>query len=222
FITYKPKQPLKRDFYFVGIGVSDYKDNDYDLKYAAKDIKDMAQALKLRYNNIEIDTLLNENATVDNIMKLQQKLQNTTEDDIVILAFCGHGVLDEEFNWYFATHQMDFKQPKTYGLSYDVLQGLTGSIKARQKLITLDACHSGEIDTEDTEFSENNIASETKVNAYKRGSSALSTKNDSQSTYTLMKQLFSDLESNGTVTISASGGLEYAFESKDYQNGVFT
>lgn len=38
-----------------------------------------------------------------------------------------------------------------------------------------------------------------------------------------MKQMFSDLESsNGTVVISASGGLEYAFEGGAYQNGAFT
>ena len=40
--------------------------------------------------------------------------------------------------------------------------------------------------------------------------------------YDLMKDLFADLNSSGIIITSASSGLGYAIENKEYQNGVFT
>jgi hypothetical protein len=41
--------------------------------------------------------------------------------------------------------------------------------------------------------------------------------------FELSKQLFTDIkQTNGTIVISASGGLEYAIESNNLRNGIFT
>lgn len=43
------------------------------------------------------------------------------------------------------------------------------------------------------------------------------------SSYELMQNTLSNLNgSNGTVIVSATGGMEYAFESREWNNGVFT
>ena len=43
------------------------------------------------------------------------------------------------------------------------------------------------------------------------------------SSYELMQNTFSDLSgSNGAIIVSAAGGMEYAFESREWNNGVFT
>ncbi len=208
--------------YFIGIGVSEYANQAYNLKYAAKDIRDLSAALKERYPDIIIDTLLNEQVTVSNILQLKERLAKTGVNDQVLISFCGHGVLDKELNWYFATSDMDFEDPAAKGLSYDLLESLSSGVNARQKLVTIDACHSGEIDVEEVDRSGPAVVA-TNVTAFARGSEVVKSKTGGQSTYALMKELFSDIESgNGTVVISASGGMEFAFEDAKYQNGVFT
>jgi len=43
------------------------------------------------------------------------------------------------------------------------------------------------------------------------------------SSFEMMQQLFTDLSgNNGSVVISAAGGMEYALESGQWNNGVFT
>lgn len=216
--------------YFFGIGVSNYENDDFDLKYSSKDVRDMAKVLSGRYPNIDISLLLDSEVTIENINGLKQKLSQIQTDDIVIFSFCGHGVLDKDYNWYFATHDLDFTNPKKRGFSYDNLISLTQDIKSRQKLVTIDACHSGEVDTDDIDTENLNINHQHdekeggQVVVTKRGAEAVEiSKNRETTSFALMKQMFSDLESsNGTVVISASGGLEYAFEGGAYQNGAFT
>ena len=221
-IVHEPPTPTEMKTYFIGIGVSEYQNKDYNLKYAAKDIKDLSATLKERYPDIVIDTLLNENVTLPNILQLKERLNKADVNDRVIISFCGHGVLDDDLNWYFGTSDMDFENPAGKGLPYDLLESLTTGVKARQKLVTIDACHSGEIDTEEVKGSEV-VSVEGNVKGFARGSKVVQSKSKSKSTYALMKELFSDIESgNGTVVISASGGMEFAFETKEYQNGVFT
>lgn len=216
--------------YFFGIGVSDYKNDKFDLKYASKDIQDMSKSLSDRYPNIDMNIILDKDVTIENLKKIKQKLAETQIDDIVIISFCGHGVLDKDYNWFFATHDLDFDNPQKRGFSYDDLTELTNNIKSRQKLITIDACHSGEVDIEDIQTENKDINhqkeenSEGKVTATKRGAIATKlTKDGGKTSFELMKQMFSDLESsNGTIVISASGGMEYAYEGGNYNNGVFT
>lgn len=217
--------------YFFGIGVSNYKDSNFNLRYAAKDVKDTEEAFKSRYSNIETTLLIDEQVTVENIKKIKQKIASAKTDDLVIIAFCGHGVLDKEYNWYFATHDLDFSQPQKRGFSYNDLMELTSTIECRQKLVTIDACHSGEIDSEEISTQKTDSTQKLpevikigEVVATKRGSEANSVTQDGGTTsFALMKEMFSDLESsNGTVVISASGGMEYAFEGGNYKNGVFT
>lgn len=43
-----------------------------------------------------------------------------------------------------------------------------------------------------------------------------------QNSFELMKELFSDFNTNGTQVISAASGDSYALESAEWQNGVFT
>ncbi|MAZ26574.1 MAG: hypothetical protein CL868_05780 [Cytophagaceae bacterium] len=218
-VLYQPRELKEPKVYFVGIGISDYDDDNYDLKYAAKDIRDLTYTLKERYPNIIVDTLLNKDFNMANFESLKKKLAKANIDDKVIISLCGHGVLDEDLNWYFAPANMNFSNPAAQGLTYDKLKSLASVVKSRQKLITIDACHSGELDTEDQSIASGSPV----VKGYQRGSVSLKRKNDAPSAFALMKEIFSDLSTtDGTVVISAAGGMEFAYESQDYKNGVFT
>jgi WD40 repeat protein len=209
--------------YFIGIGVSTYKDSEFNLKYAEKDVKDLGKAMEEK--NAEVILLTNENATRENILKLKEKLMKTGVNDKVIVSLSGHGLLGKDLDFYYATFDVDFKHPEKNGLLYEDLENLLDGIPARNKLILVDACHSGEVDkTENIQLTEGK-PKEGVTGTAARGSALIVDSNSVglDNSFELMQDLFRDISSgNGAVVISAAGGLEYALESAQWNNGVFT
>ena len=74
---------------------------------------------------------------------------------MVIIFIAGHGILDENYNYFFATHDIDFNKPGEKGLPYEALESLLANTKAYRKLLIMDTCHSGELDKEEVEESKN-------------------------------------------------------------------
>ena len=230
--TTKPLKTPKT--YFFGIAVSRYKDSTMNLRFATKDVSDLAAMFGRIQNNYEADTLIDEMATKENILKLREKLMQTTVDDKVIISVNGHGMLDGNKDFYFGTYDIDFKDPAGRGLKYEDLEALLDGIPARKKLILIDACHSGALDKDeliarqkkDTIIVNKSVADTGIVKGITvRGTviQSSSTTVDANSSYELMQSLFADLSAgNGAVIISAAGGMEYAFESDSWNNGVFT
>jgi WD40 repeat protein len=223
--TYKTTVQPKT--YFIGIAVADYQDSAMSLTYSAKDVRDLAATFKKINVNAEIDTLINVNANKENILALRNKLLQTNINDKVVMAVTGHGLLSDSLDFYYATYDIDFKNPVKRGLKYEDLENLLNEIPARQKLLLIDACHSGALDRE-TLLAQNPVVKNSQGDVVK----ALGTRSSIKikpgkvslnNTFELMQNLFADLSgNNGTVVISAAGGLEYAFESPKWNNGVFT
>ena len=237
-VVYHPKVEEKPNLYIIAVSVSDYGNEKINLKYAQKDGRDIVDLftttkyLNKQYNNIYIDTLFNSNATLLNFLNLRKKLISTKVNDKVIVFFSGHGVLDQDLNFYFATTDIDFKNPQEKGISFTQIEAFLDSIPARQKLLLLDACHSGEVDKgvlspgfvekqEVLDSIENN-----QVFAYNTKSISLNiaqTGLGMNNSFDLMKEMFVGLDKGtGSVAISAASGLGYAIESNKWQNGVFT
>lgn len=218
------KKPTK--LYYIGIGVSKYKDSTMNLRFADVDVRSLTKLFKENFKTrLVIDTLTNQNATKNNILALKEKLKETTINDIVIVSFSGHGLVDDTNNFYFASHDINFRKPQENGLSYQDIQGLLNDIPARKKLLLLDACHSGEIDNEEDlkniKFSNENITATIPKGV--KTAKPINTQIGVQKSFELMQSLFYDLDrGNGSFVISAAGGKEYAYESKEWNNGVFT
>ncbi len=238
-ITYEPKQPTKPNLYIVALSVSEYQQNEMNLKYAIKDGRDIAnlyaQNTNNTYDSVYIDTLFNSDATLDNVSAIKQKLLKSNVDDQVILYVSGHGLLDDNLDFYFASHDMDFSNPALRGISYETLEGLLDSIPARKKLFMMDACHSGEVDKEDlTEDSDSTqlLADGTRKSGVKtysyKGARVLTSGDNTnklglQNSFELMQELFTNLNrGSGAMVISAAAGDSYALESNEWNNGVFT
>jgi uncharacterized caspase-like protein len=64
---------------------------------------------------VVVDSLINNRATKENIELLRDKFMKTSVDDQIILFISGHGLLDENLDFYFATYDIDFKNPATRG-----------------------------------------------------------------------------------------------------------
>jgi WD40 repeat protein len=230
--TYKPAEKMKT--YFIGMAVSNYRDSSMNLRYAAKDVRDLASFFSGLIKNCEVDTLIDEKVTRENIISLRQKLMNTTVNDKVIISVNGHGLLSDSLDFYFATHDVDFDKPQERGLKYEELEALLDGIPARKKLLLIDACHSGALDKEEILARQKDkqiMLTDTSADkgiitgVAARGIIIDRQQNviDANSSYEVMQNLFADISSgNGAVIISAAGGMEYAFESDKWNNGVFT
>jgi uncharacterized caspase-like protein len=227
FEVVRDSPPVKPDLYVIAIGVSSYQQSEFSLKYAAKDAEDLAHLLEKQrgqFAQIKSLKLINEEATREKILSTKDFLMQSKVDDQVILFVAGHGLLDDKLDWYFATHDVDFENPSARGVSYDELEGLLDGIPARKKLFLMDACHSGEVDKEASVLITANITDGGAVKS--RGFKGKKVEKKSlglQNSFELMQQLFADLnKGTGAMVISSAGGAEYAFESSEWNNGVFT
>jgi len=120
---------------------------------------------------------------------------------------------------------MNFINPSDGGLPYEVLEGLLDGIPCRKKLLFMDTCHSGELDTEDVKVAEADTKSSGSV-AFRSAGAVVQYKEDGfglQNTLELSKSLFGDLrKGTGATVISAAGGTEFALEGVNSSNGLFT
>ncbi len=234
-VNYEPRTTVNAKSYVITISVSEYQNSHYNLKYAVKDGRDMA-GLFLTQPGAIIDTIFNSNVTRKNILALKQKLMKTNVDDQVIIYVSGHGLLDNNFDFYFATYDIDFKNPAINGILYDNLEGLLDGIPARKKLLLIDACHSGEVDKDEIEEKNSPLllADGSKGVLKTYGYKGLSNSNDEEDTnnhsefeqknsFELMQDLFANLSrGTGANVISAAAGTGFALESAEWNNGVFT
>ena len=214
---------VKPDLHIVTIGVSNYKDSDYNLDYASKDATDVANLFHghyERYNRIHLHKFTDALAQREQILGIREKLEQSKINDEVIIFAAGHGLLDEKLDYYFATHDIDFQNPSGRGLKYEELEGLLDGIPARKKILFIDACHSGEVDKEETEL----VKSELARNGVKvRGFAQKPQPNGIDNVFELMQELYADLRrGTGAMVISSAGGMEFALESEKWKNGVFS
>lgn len=225
-INYAPKQTKQPDLYLFTIGVSEFEQQDRNLKFATKDAKDLVAKFKKskQFGKVHTLELYNEEASVANINQANDFLKKAAIDDQIMIYISSHGLLDEQLNYYLAMHTTDFENPAQHGLPYESINQLLNSIDCRNRLVMIDACHSGEVDKEDVASiqklapSTNNLEVNTKS-----GATLIRPKAGLKNSFTYMKTLFDDLsKGTGATVISAAGGFEFALESDDWNNGVFT
>jgi hypothetical protein len=223
--SFRERKPIT---YFVGIAVSEYKDSSMNLQYSVKDVRDLVNTFRKISDSLVVDTLINSKATTANILKVKQKLKGLQPGDRVIVAVTGHGLLDDQFDFYYATYDIDFQNPRDRGLKYEEIEGLADGIAAQKKMILIDACHSGAVDKEELSGESGIVVAAGDSAGIVKGTRGIGLKSKQEkaplrNTFELMQSQFTDVaNNNGSIIISAAGGMEYAFESEAWNNGVFT
>ncbi len=217
----------KPNLYILTIGVSDFQDNVYDLKYAAKDALDVASTFKesQAFQQVFTKTLIDDAVSEKSILESASFFDSATEDDVVILFVASHGLLDRDYQYFLASPEMNFEKPSQGGIPYEIFDGLLSKTVSLKKIILLDACHSGEVDVDevDANSSFSNLSNETSNIKAARGAKPIATKKTLNDITSFSKNLFADLRrGNGTNVISSAGGLELAFEGDQWNNGLFT
>jgi Caspase domain/Ankyrin repeats (3 copies) len=185
--------------YALAIGVSEYEIESQNLDYAASDAEKIATALKRQinsdiYENVEVKTLLNEEATRSNIKdQINTFLSKARSDDMAILFFAGHGITDSRGRYYFIGHDGDMNNPSANGIKQsDFEDDLVAAIQARKVVVMLDSCQSGT------------------ATAGRRGNDDITAVVDNLS------------QATGFTIMSASRGNEYAYEGSEWNGGAFT
>lgn len=224
-LTYVGTLPAAKT-HFIGIGIDQFKEEGHDLSYSVKDVRDLAQAMKAKLGDqLTIDTLFNQNVSISNVKALKKRLLETNINDKVIISYSGHGLLSKEYDYYLSSYTVNFQQPEIGGIPYEVLEELLDSIPARQKLLLIDACHSGEVDKDD--FREIATVAGAKGILKSRGADAENTSTTNtvglQNSFQLMQELFVNVQKgSGATIISAAAGDQFALEGGKLKNGFFT
>ncbi len=218
---------VKGKLFLVTLGVSNYKDERFNLKYAAKDARDVAGTLaqaKDSYQSVHSLTLTDQEVTLAGLEKVRNFLAAATADDAAIIFLAGHGVLDASFNYFYAAHDMNFENPSKGGIPYIELDRILMSVKARRKLLFMDTCHSGEVDKDElVQIQQTEVRIEEVE--FRNAGTGVRAKDPFGygNSVELVQNLFSDLNTGtGATVVSSSGGVEFAMESDTWQNGLFT
>lgn len=224
-ITYRGER-MKPDLYLVAIGASSYNSKEFDLRYAAKDAKDIETLFRgsNRFKEVKTLTILNEQVNRESVTKINQFLNTARVDDMVLITYSGHGLFDRNLEYFLSTYDIDFDNPENRGLAYSEIEKILEQSSSRNKVLLVDACHSGEIDKSEVELeSSATRVEEGEIRFRNVGPNIRNKSGNVKSSFELSKALFADEEtSHGAVVISSASGGEYAIEGNEWRNGVFT
>jgi formylglycine-generating enzyme required for sulfatase activity/uncharacterized caspase-like protein len=131
------------------IGVSEYEEGLDLLPAAARDIEALREVLINPnigdFAEADVTVLSNpQRQTMED--EIYTLFANRQKDDLVLLYFSGHGVVDENNRFYFATRQTRKDQGKlrpTTALVASTVQGYMQESKSQRQVVILDSCFSG-------------------------------------------------------------------------------
>src|SRR5690606_10154231 len=106
------KKAQESSLYLVSIGISNYRQSQYNLNFARKDAEDMVRYFSRPFGpftKVETKILTDSSVTRENISELKTFLSQAKPNDAVIFFMAGHGVLDDDLEYYLASYDMDFK-----------------------------------------------------------------------------------------------------------------
>jgi WD40 repeat protein len=159
-VTYSKTGATKPDMYVLAIGINEYQNSDYNLKYCVPDAQGFIETLKPKaekiFGKVEVITLLNKDATRANVLQALEKIKSQAKpEDVFTFFYAGHGIAldvsgDEgaagtEF-YYVLTGVTQMSKPaKTAadGLSGAEMRKQLAEIKAGKQIMFVDACNSG-------------------------------------------------------------------------------
>ncbi len=226
---------------------------------------------KSLYSDIISKVYLNNAFTRKSIIEIQRLLKQTTVDDTVIFFMSGHGVRadtrSEDINsiakelgitqlnelqinttdlnniFYFITGDSDNSEPWKKAVPMDFIRYTLDGIPARQKILMIDSCQSGEnpllIGYKPSKEILDKIREKKKkmaeTSSQKGGIKAIRKGNpelEEEKIITAqavglemmeMSEMFPELRrGSGTIEISAASGIQWAVERDRWANGAFT
>ncbi len=141
-------QAGSRNLYVLAFGVADYESDALDLQWPVKDAEDLAAALdgqKDLFDTVKIEILRNDGVTNAELRRLSKSfLRQAGPDDTIVVFGAGHGIRDEDGEYYFLTADATPEDPYSGVTRHDIERLVTWSqLKSNRRILLLDTCQSG-------------------------------------------------------------------------------
>ena len=184
--------PVQSDLHLLCVGISQYRNPNYNIGFAAADAKGIAGVLQAQrgrnYKNVHATILTDRQASAKNIRAPIGELKKAKPNDTVMVFLSGHG-LRASGQFYFAPWGTFINDVPGTCLRWNELLGALDKVYARKLLFT-DACFSG-----------------SKLGARQATSGELAELAQRES---------------GLVMLSSSQADEFSFEDKSTKHGAFS
>lgn len=147
--------------HILAIGINQYSNPDFNLKFAVPDARDFSEQLKQSlakagtYPESDVVLLLDGDATREKILASIKAFQKVKPEDAIFIYYAGHGTA-EGSRFYLVPHDLGYSGPRT-DLNSDamktILQKSISDIDLQQSLeeidaarivLLIDACNSGQ------------------------------------------------------------------------------
>lgn len=139
--------------YILAIGINRYADAHVNLRYAAKDARDLEEKLRSQSvtlypsQHIHYALLTDTEATKANILNRIKELSGIIKpQDSFILFAAGHGILLQN-QYYMLTHDFNGQVSDADLISSNEIVDMSKKIKSLSQLLIFDTCHAGGVDT---------------------------------------------------------------------------
>jgi len=163
-LTITGAESLKRKgvAYVLALGVNEYANSEYNLKYAVADASGFADELRRQqtrlnnYERVEVISLIDKDATKANILKSLAILSTKVQpEDALVIFFAGHGTAQQN-RFYLIPYDLGYRGSRTklnsnalqsilsHSISDEEIERAVDRIDAGQMLLVIDACNSGQ------------------------------------------------------------------------------
>ncbi len=194
FSEFKHKPKL----YLLAVGVGEYKSGSVPkLNYAAQDARDFVQVWKTQkkqkglYRDVSVK-LLTDASKGEILDGLDWLERQTTQHDVAVTFFAGHGVNDYKGRYYYLPNNVNVQRLKRTAIAYHDIKETVGSLPGKS-LFFIDTCHSGNI---------------------------MGTRRGIADIDKLAKELMT--AESSIVVFTSSTGKQYSLENAVWKNGAFT
>lgn len=145
----------------IAVGVNQYANAQYNLKYAAADAQAFAREVKTQqeklaaFERVEVTELVDAQATKENVLAAIAKMRGAQPEDAVIVYFAGHGTAKGP-RFYLVPHDLGYAGPRAgvdaaavdtilaHSISDEDIERAMEGVDAGKLLMVIDACNSGQ------------------------------------------------------------------------------
>ena len=135
------------------VGISNYKDPQLKLNYAARDAESFYHAIQKKecgtFDKDHIQLLIDKDANRDSLLKIRTFLKKPAQDDIVYLYFACHAMPDPERqnNIYLLPYDTNVKDISGTGIRMqEISSAIKENIISKKVMIFIDACHASSVE----------------------------------------------------------------------------
>lgn len=220
-VVFSTAEDEGRAIWLLGLGVSRYQDSALDLRYAAKDARDVAACFReLAGGRFHATVHTDDEVVRDRIPEWRRFLEEAAPNDLVIVHVAGHGFRASDDRYFMATHDIDAEHPEVRGIAFEELEDLLDGLAALDKLLLLDTCLAGDVDLGAGRAT---TASGVTVRSARPEYDPTAEARPAVEPGLRLEDVFADLrDGTGAMILAAAGGADYAYEADTWQNGVFT